>query len=31
LQRWKNILPKDYPDKDFSKLTIYLLRVHPMF
>lgn len=21
----KNILPKDYPDKDFSKLTIYLL------
>ena len=21
----KNVLPKDYPDKDFSKLTIYLL------
>jgi len=25
----KNILPKDYPDKDFSKLTIYLLEGSP--
>ena len=25
----KNILPKDYPDKDFSKLTIYLLEGTP--
>lgn len=25
----KNILPKDYPDKDFSKLTIYLLEGAP--
>ncbi|RZJ33694.1 MAG: NAD(P)/FAD-dependent oxidoreductase [Flavobacterium sp.] len=24
-----NILPKDYPDKDFSKLTIYLLEGSP--
>jgi NADH dehydrogenase len=21
----KNILPKDYPDKDFQKLTVYLI------
>jgi NADH dehydrogenase len=25
----KNILPKDYPDKDFSKLTVYLLEGSP--
>lgn len=25
----KNILPRDYPDKDFSKLTIYLLEGSP--
>lgn len=25
----ENILPKDYPDKDFSKLTIYLLEGSP--
>ncbi|MDO7173922.1 NAD(P)/FAD-dependent oxidoreductase [Mariniflexile sp. AS56] len=25
----RNILPKDYPDKDFSKLTIYLLEGTP--
>ncbi|MCK8143278.1 NAD(P)/FAD-dependent oxidoreductase [Flavobacterium sp. I-SCBP12n] len=25
----RNILPKDYPDKDFSKLTIYLLEGSP--
>ncbi|MFT3795168.1 NAD(P)/FAD-dependent oxidoreductase [Flavobacterium sp.] len=25
----KNVLPKDYPDKDFSKLTIYLLEGTP--
>ncbi|HEX8563541.1 MAG TPA: NAD(P)/FAD-dependent oxidoreductase [Flavobacterium sp.] len=25
----KNILPKDYPDKDFSKLNIYLLEGSP--
>jgi NADH dehydrogenase len=25
----KNILPKDYPDKDFSKLTIHLLEGSP--
>ena len=25
----KNILPKDYPDKDFSKLTIFLLEGSP--
>lgn len=25
----KNILPKDYPDQDFSKLTIYLLEGSP--
>ncbi|WP_306353988.1 NAD(P)/FAD-dependent oxidoreductase [Flavobacterium sp. '19STA2R22 D10 B1'] len=25
----KNVLPKDYPDKDFSKLTIYLLEGSP--
>lgn len=25
----KNILPKDYPDKDFSKLAIYLLEGSP--
>ncbi|MCB4799994.1 NAD(P)/FAD-dependent oxidoreductase [Neotamlana laminarinivorans] len=25
----KHILPKDYPDKDFSKLTIYLLEGSP--
>jgi NADH dehydrogenase len=25
----KDILPKDYPDKDFSKLTIYLLEGSP--
>lgn len=25
----RNILPKDYPDKDFSKLTIYLLEGLP--
>lgn len=25
----KNVLPKDYPDKDFSKLTVYLLEGSP--
>lgn len=25
----KNILPRDYPDKDFSKLTVYLLEGSP--
>ncbi len=25
----KNVLPKDYPDKDFSKLTVYLLEGLP--
>lgn len=25
----KNVLPKDYPDKDFSKLTIYVLEGSP--